>query len=715
MAEFVDLYRAAVENSFKENFEKYKDKKIIIYGTGIIANFIMDKFSDYNIIGFLDGNKTYGTFRDKRIFSYEEAAAQKPDLIIIAAMKDHIKLIYDRICYMCHTNNIRLYSIDGRNLFTSFGYGGLSTEQESYGDLNEPMLKEDILRHDIICFEIFDVLLIRKTFLRTDLFEIINDRLQKKGINIQEYCSIRHELEDEVIAGGGNIYDIYNKLAVRAGIKPETARIALETELTIENNILCSREKMKEILSFAAGCGKKVYLISDTYFPVGILKGILDKHGITQYEGVFLSSEYKTTKAQGLFNILKSGTKGKSFLYITANTSEICYTDEDTDVFRIAGPYDMLLLSSYRSLKYSMNSINERSMAGLLSAKLFSNPFALYKAEGRPEINKIYDFGYIFVAPLITKYVLWIIEEARRGQYDDLLFAARDGFLTLKLYRYAIRQLNLDLPEGIYFQTSRILCTSSTVMDEEDIIWNANIPHANPPELMLAERFNLDEQDIKPYDNRIYPDILMYALNHKDKIFKKSEEIRNNYLTYMRAIGLKENKKYAFVDFVSSGTCQQALNKFIYFDIEGLYYCKYYSDNEEKLQLPGHSLFENLCDNFVYCCYAYEKYLILETMMTSFQPPLANMDDKGQPIFRKETRNEEELQYVRDIHQAIEDYFHDYINNLYIPGNDINKHFVDTIFRLRERKYTNENCSIFDNLILNEDFGQWKMLLDRNY
>lgn len=715
MADFMDLYRIAVENSFEDNFEKYKDKSIIIYGTGDVARFIMDKYSDYNIIGFLDGNKTYGTFRGKRIFSYEEAVAQKPDIIIVAAKKNHIKEIYDRICYMCYTHNIQLYSIDGRNLFTSFGYGGLSAEQESYWKLNEAMLKEEILNHDSICFDIFDVLLIRKTLLKTDVIEIVNDRLQKKGINIPEYCRLRNELEAEVMATGSNIYDIYRMLASRAGIKPEMAMIALKTELAVEKSILCCRKKMKEILSFAADCGKEVYLISDTYYPADTITEVLDRHGITQYSGMFLSSECKAVKTQDYFSILKSISEGKTCLYITASTEHNYCQDNGVDFFRIASPYDMLLMSSYRNLKYSMDSINERSMAGLLSAKLFNNPFALYKSDGRPEIDKVYDFGYAFVAPLLTKYVIWIIEEAKKGQYDNLLFAARDGYLTLKLYSFAVRQLGLKLPEGIYFQTSRILCTSSTVLEEEDIIWNANIPHANSPEQMLTERFNLDEKDIKPYDNNIYPDILTYALNHKDKIFKKSEEIRHNYLAYMRGIGLKENKRYAFVDFVSSGTCQQTLDKFICFDIEGLYFCKYYSNNEAKLQLPGYSLFENLCDDYIYCCYAYEKYLLLETIMTSFQPSLASMDEKGQPIYRKETRNDEEIQYVRDIHQAIEDYFYDYMSNLYIQGNDVNKHFVDIIFRFREKEYTNEKCSIFDKLVLTEDFGQWRMLLDRNY
>ncbi len=716
MLELLDLYRMAVENAFQENFGRYKDKRIILYGTGDIARFILEKYPDYNIIGFLDGSISHGTKLGKPVFSYEEAVAQHPDIIIVAAKKDHIKTIYDRICYMCYTNHIPLYAIDGRNLFTAFGYGGLSAHQESYGDLCESSLKEEILRHDTIGFEIFDVLLMRKALIKEDFFKIVGDRLKRCGANIPEYCSIRRALDHEVMALGGSLYDIYDKLAARTGIDRETARLALETELAVENNLLCCRDKIKELYSFAISSGKKVYLLSDTYLPADFVRKILDKHGITQYEGILLSSEYKKAKAQGLYDTLKALSGEGSFLHIIARNDDSDYpVAEGADVFKIPRPYDLLLMSPYRHLKYSFDAINHRSMAGLLAARLFSDPFALYKREGRPEIDSIYDFGYTFVAPLITKYVLWIIEEAIKGQYTDLLFAARDGFLTHKLYSFATEKLKLNAPRGIYFQTSRILCTSSVVSEEEDILWNANIPHANAPERMLAERFNLDEEDIEPYDHEKYPDVLTYVLHHKERIYKKSKQIRSNYLTYMRSLGLKENGRYAFVDFVSSGTCQQTLSEFAFFDIEGLYFCKYWNENDDKLKLPGRSLFENICKENVYCSYAYEKYLILETIMTSFQPSLASMDEKGQPIYRKETRTEEELQYVEEIHQAIEDYFQDYISNLYVPGDEINKHFTDTIFRFREKAYTNEHLSVFDTLTLHEDFGQWRMLLDRNY
>lgn len=708
------LYKDVIIRLFRENFESYKHKSIVIYGTGDMARFIIEEFADYNIIGLLDSERKHGTALGKRILSYEEVASYKPDIVIVAEDKSKMKMIYDSICYLCYTYNIRIYAIDGRNLFSTFGYGGLTHEQQKYGEVSESKLREEIIEHDIISFDIFDVLIMRKTLMQEDVIDIVESRLSRKGVNIPEFKELRLRAEKEAENQCGTIYDIYKKMIQHAGIEEDILAQALATELDVEKDIICCREKMKELLLFAIQNGKQVYLIADSYFPLDIMKGMLEDQGITQYENILLSCEYKKTKEQGLFAILKEEAKGKRYLHIGKNREKNAEAN-DINTFIIASAYDMFCMSSYRNLQYSINSANERSMAGMLIAKVFNDPFSLYQADGRPTIDRIYDFGYVFIAPMLAKYVLWIIEEVSNGQYEDVLFAARDGFITHKLYTFALQELGIKLPKGIYFQTSRTLCINASVKGEEDIRWIADVPHAYAPDSMLIRRFSLDADEVIKYDESKFKDVVTYALYHKDKIYKKSEAVRNNYMKYMKAIGLHENKKYAFVDFVSSGTCQQMLEKFIPFTIEGLYFCKYYKNDEAKLLLKVRSLFENLYEKHVYSCYAYEKYLILETMMTSLMPSLASMDENGEPVYGMEVRSDEEMQYVIDIHRAIEDYFCDFLKHLYVHDSDINKHFTDTIFSYREQEYTNECCKEFDNLMLLEDLGQWRMLLGRNY
>ncbi|MGQ8873599.1 hypothetical protein [Paenibacillus sp. TSA_86.1] len=704
----VNANKLTVLKSFKENFEKYKNKKIVLYGTSIISQFIMSEYADYNILGFLDGQKNYGYAFGKRIYSYEELEEIQPNIIIIAADKKNIRLIYDRICYFCYTNHISLYAVDGRNLFTSFDYNGYTEKQLRYSELNEDDLRSRIDANNTICFDIYDVLLMRKTLTNEDMLTIVEDKLRRRGIEIPDYIKMRQLAQSEITQANYTIDDIYINLINLTGVSDKTAMLARSIELEVEESITCSRDKMKELLLYAVKRKKQVVLKVDTYLTKEFIEKVLQKHEINPYVNIFLSDHE--------FEIeLENNEEMSTCLYIGADAekAKMYRTHNTVETFIIKSAQDMFEISTYRNLQHSLQSVNERSMAGLLISKVFNNPFSLYHADSRPEIQNTYDFGYSFVAPLITKYVLWIIEEMKTDSYDDILFAARDGYIVHKLYKLGLESMKIDIPVGTYFQTSRTLCTIVSTMDEEDIRWVADIPHAYAPELMLQRRFNLNPEDIEPYHEETYKDIVSYALHHKDVIYRNSEIVRKRYLEYMDDLGLSSDKRYAFVDFVSSGTCQRLLNKIIPFEIKGLYFCRYNKNDEAKLMLPVESLFESIAEHNIYCSYSYEQYLMLETMMTSLLPSIASMKSGGEFIYGHEARSQEELQYVEDIHRAIEDYFKDFVGNLYIQNVEINKYVVDTILSYHQLKYTNEHCSIFDNLRLMEDFGQWDMTLSR--
>lgn len=706
-------YKESVIRSFKENFEKYKDRRIVLYGTAVVAGYIMEAYHDYNIIGFLDGSKNYGTAYGKKIFSYEELVEANPDLIIVAAHRNSMQVIYERICYLCYTHGIPIYAIDGRNLFTSFGYKGLNEEQLQYRDISVSMLEDQIRSHDIICFELFDVLLIRKSWNIEDILEIVSDRLQQINIIIPDFLHRRLQAEQAVMKDGrgGTIEEIYDYMVELAGIPVDMAERAKQVELETENNLICRRDKMRELYLLAAQLYKKIYVVEDTYLPREFVKGLLDKHGFNSHATLVLSSDHRLDKRE-LLNMIKEESRGSSCLHIGADEDN--YDEIGIDTFRILSVRDIFQLSTYRHLEHSLQSINERSMAGMLISKVFNNPFSIYGTEGRPRIERAYDFGYAFVAPLITKYVFWLIDQMSKGIYRDILFAARDGYLIHKLYQYALRELRLKLPLGIYFYTSRAVCLNAAVKSELDIQWIAEVPFADTPEQMLMRRFNLMAEEIIPFDESKHNDVVSYVLEHKDIILARAESLRQNYITYMKKIGIVENEHYAFADFVSSGTCQLMLSRIMPLKLHGQYLCRYYVDNEARMQLPIESLFYNLIGERFFCGYTFEYYFLLETMMTSSESTLASFTEHGDPVLAPEVRGVEELQYVQEIHQAIEDYFRDFVSHMYIRAADIHKHFVDTILSYHDRKYTDECCSVFDRLMLVDDFRQGRIPLERS-
>ena len=102
--------------SFRDNFEKYKDENIVLYGTGEYAKRIITNFKDYNILGMLDRWSSYGQIWEKPIFSYKEILEKKVNVIIIAASQYNTETVCKRIGKFCSDNEINVFSLEGELL-----------------------------------------------------------------------------------------------------------------------------------------------------------------------------------------------------------------------------------------------------------------------------------------------------------------------------------------------------------------------------------------------------------------------------------------------------------------------------------------------------------------------------------------------------------------------------------------------------------------------
>ncbi|MED1952362.1 hypothetical protein [Brevibacillus centrosporus] len=701
-----------VINTFKSNFSEFKDRRVVLYGIGFNTRLILDECNDFNIVGLMDGTKAGETIYGKKVLTYEEVIEQKVDAIIVIARSNSAKIIYKRIRDFCAQNSIPLYDINKNNLFDLFDRSSVQNENEPYFQLNELELKKQIDLHEVISFDVFDTLVMRKVLYPQDVFDLVENKAANAGLTITNFKQHRAEAERELLLETNpTIHEIYNHLKLQTGIPEWEKEKLLQLELSTEKQVLIKREKMVEMLRYAISTRKKVYLISDMYLPKQILEEILLGLGIHGYQDLFVSCEYRTPKCNGLFSIFKQMVVGSSYLHIGDNydADGIFAKMNRMDTFIIKSAVDMLEISSYSEIFNHLRSVNDRSLVGLYIANVFNNPFALYQSTGRPEIRNTQDVGFLFVAPIITNYMVWLLKAVREKEYDSILFAARDGYLIQKLYDKAVEYLGLEnMPRSIYFLTSRMICAASSMKTEEDIIFVSSLPFAYSPEKLLEIRFGLKSNDIKPYNQELYTDVSTYALLHKEEIIEKSKETRDRYLEYIKRVGLKEGSKAAFFDFVSTGTCQMYLTDLLPCELSGLYFLHYLSDSTRKNQLSIRALFEN---GFTYQVqsYTFENYNFLETVVTSLDPSLSTFDESINPVFRPETRSEKELQYVADMHNAIYAYFEDYIKNLFNNNEEINPMCSEYLFSFMDRKYTNINCDALKNLILLDDFGVGKI------
>lgn len=554
-------------------------------------------------------------------------------------------------------------------------------------------LRSEIDTHDIISFDIFDTLAMRITLTPEDVFLILENRAVRAGYSIDNFAQIR--IDEQLKLFNPDLREIYAAVQSVTGITDEIRDKLMNLEIEIEKSVLIPRNSVAEAFHYAVESGKEVYIVSDMYIPAEILGDILAGMGIVGYRELIVSCDHKRLKMQGLFSVLgeKIGT-GCTVLHVGDNPiNDIKYAaDEGFDTFWIASAVELYRKSLYaQTVSLDMINVNTRSLLGLFIARLYNDPFLKENGYDVYPVKTIEDFAYSYIAPLITSFVIWMYQQLGSDTYDGILFAARDGFLIKDLYELISRELSKDGEidvQGYYFLTSRAAASSASITDEESLLRTLSTFRYGGMEedVILEKRFGIVDGNKEP-----------------SHLIKRSEELRNNYQKYLDRLGIRPGGKYAFFDFVSAGTCQYHLSKMGSYCLEGLYFCRAHAEDAERQNLSIKSYFINeQLETAQSSLFRY--YKLLEVIMSSDLPSLAFFNESGEPCYDCEVRNADTLEFLRKTHQAIKDFFGQYVRKLYIPGLPIDRKTADDILGLANSRYTDTSAIRIDQLVHADDW-----------
>lgn len=265
-----------------------------------------------------------------------------------------------------------------------------------------------ISKKEYVSFDIFDTLIKRDVKKPTDVFSIIEH-------NYEIYDFYKRRIEAEKIARKGKvdttideIYDIYNELYlnnINEAEKIKNIEKQVEYELCVQNKLL------KKVYDFCIENNKKVYLISDMYLSSEILKEILEKNGYSKYEKLYVSCEYNKTKANG-----------ELYKYVIqelgVDTSKLIHIGND-----IKTDYIMALKNKISTVKVKTKTYTGDSLLDVFLSNHKSNSSNFY-----------YDFGYSNFGPLLYGFCLWLRENVKKNDIDNIYFLARDGYIIKKAY-----------------------------------------------------------------------------------------------------------------------------------------------------------------------------------------------------------------------------------------------------------------------------------------
>jgi len=166
------------------------------------------------------------------------------------------------------------------------------------------------------------------------------------------------------------------------------------------------------------------------------------------------------------------------------------------------------------------------------------------------------ELGYIYFGPLLFNFFAWLCNNINDS--DKILFNSREGFFLEKIYK--IFQVKYNLPDSVYFKTSRKIASISALFDKQDI-YNTFQLHRYSGRLsnLLKDRFGINPMIDSDYLLDTYqtiPNLEAYIEN----ILNKSIGIRNEYGKYITDV-IGNSKNIIMVDSGYQGTTQYYIQK----------------------------------------------------------------------------------------------------------------------------------------------------------
>ena len=255
------------------------DTRTAIYGLGTeTERFLTDYGSSLRITGLLDGFREDGELYDYPIISFKKAIDEGTKLVIVVARPGSCKAIAKRIGDVCREHGVSLYDVRGKDLLVkqnvSCDYGALKcgSKEKLINKLNQA---------DIVSFDLFDTLIMRKVLTYTDVFELLENWLVEQGIYIPDFARLRLSSEKECSKEfAPSLVDIYEDVLRRVGGSFLSAEELAQMEWELDRSLMIPRISVCEIFKDAIKQGKRVMITSDSYYREDQIKEILSSFQI---------------------------------------------------------------------------------------------------------------------------------------------------------------------------------------------------------------------------------------------------------------------------------------------------------------------------------------------------------------------------------------------------------------------------------------------------
>ncbi|WP_221800470.1 hypothetical protein [Paenibacillus typhae] len=688
---------------FEEKFLKHRETPIALYGLGIQTKHLLDKAKDYNIVGIVANDRIGERVYGNEVLAIKEIE-DKAKIIIIVAQTKSVKLIYKRIKHV-EKKGIAIYNISGEKM-SDDAENRYESMNNPYWESTYAQLKKEIDRHDIISFDFFDTLVMRKVLMPGQIWDVMARELDAMEITHDcDFKTERMKAEQQLREQGvlPAIEEIYKVLGTNIGLNEQWSQWLMNKEFEIEKKYVVRRKCLVDAVEYARIQGKRIYVIADTHLSSDQIHKLLLQCSITSIDTsvIFVSSDLKKSKSDGsLYDLFVKEAGSGNKLHIGSNR----HTDIEIpallgiDTYFVMSAYEMFKESTAGNVINEARNINDYVVLGLFAAQAFNDPFSLSLSKGKLDIKSMYDLGYYCFAPITLEFAAWMFNTLKDNADSVLLFSSRDGYLLYNIYQnFRLENEHLNLPEAVYFYTSRRALTVAGIRTEEDIkaivesVFSLSIGNLGE---VLEQRLGvcfakdtiLNRALIAVTGDEDKTRVVARVLEYKESILKNSSIERMNFLNYIQSNSLYSYKKIFLFDLYTKGTSLIKLTQLMNREIELI--CYSLKDFPNDLISTRENIKSLYDPNQSNSNYWFEKaYQLFEVIYSSAEGQLERFDDQLQPQFVP--LSEYNYPYIKEAQAGIADFLNQLVSvDASWFSRSINLTMADSLSRLMTAKYS---------------------------
>ena len=450
---------------------------------------------------------------------------------------------------------------------------------------------------DVVSFDIFDTLILRPGLESRDTFFLIEKEIEtelKYNFSFQKIRKMSEKLAREKIYSQNpereelTLDEIYDEVILSFGVNADLANRAKEMEIDLEIALSEPRKSVKKLYELAKDLNKRICLVSDMYLPKAVVEEILKKCGYSNYEKLYLSSDYLLSKSRtGLWDVFVGELKRDS---VISDASEILHIGDNKrsdfeipthlgvsahwihstrSAFATAGRFGSIVSDLENSLPKAF-SVQMGSFANYMYDNVLDPEFSLHEFQFGQRHREL---GAAVGGPLLLNIAIWLMHECNARGYKTIYMLSRDGYTPMHACNIVFPLLGADINIK-YLKVSRRALYSLNVRNRSDIIL-LDEKHRINPEMtyrqVIETRFHFVDKDllidalsnagITELDDRVtqHEALVSALMSCSDEILDAAKLERERLVTYFN--DLIDDDSFVLFDLGYHGSTQRALSE----------------------------------------------------------------------------------------------------------------------------------------------------------